>query len=355
MNKKRILTILAVLLVISAITLTLLKNKKTLDENKQPVNRSQIPVTVTLDTVKMIKIDGALNLPATLSAWEEANITAEIPGRIQDLNIDLGSVINKEQVIGHIDVSENQIKLAAVELAIEKLNRDYERNKVLAAGNATNASAVTDAKYDLDSKKLEAAQMRSQIEKAGITSPISGIITEKKTVTGEFVNTGSVIAAIADTRRLKARVYVPENKVFTLKPGGKAQITTATWPGQLFEGIVNYISPKGDDNHNYLVELSVSNKKGNFLKAGLYVQVVFGTVKNEHALQIPKAALAEGVKNPYVYVAVNNTAEERKLVLGRENGEYIEVISGLNEGEQVITSGLINILAGSRIEAIHKN
>jgi RND family efflux transporter MFP subunit len=355
MNKKRMLTLIAVLLIITTIILTLFKNKKTLNENKKPVNRSQIPVTVTIDTVKMMKMNGRLTLPATLTAWEEANISAEISGRIEILTIKLGSMAYKGQLIGRIDVSENRIKLESAELAIEKLNRDYERNKILAAGNATNANAVKDAQYELDSKKLEAAQLRSQIAKANIISPITGIITEKKTVTGELVNTGSVIATVADTRRLKARVYVPENHVFLFKAGAKAQVTTASFPGANFEGVVTYISPKGDDNHNYLVELAITNNNRNALKAGLYVQAVFDAAKDEQALQIAKAALAEGLKNPYVYVAENNIARERKLVPGRENGEYVEVVSGLKEGEKVITSGLINILPGSHIEAVHKN
>lgn len=355
MNKKRILTVLAVLLAISSIVFTLLKNKKTLNENKMPVNRSQIPVTVTVDTVKMMKMNGALMLPATLAAWEEANISAETSGRIENLTIELGSIANKGQVIGHIDATENRIKLESAALAIEKLNRDYERNKILVAGNATNANAVKDAQYDLDSKKLEAAQLRSQIAKANIISPISGIVTEKKAVTGEFVNNGSVIASVADTRHLKAKVYFPENQIFLLRAGEKARITTASFPGETFEGVVTYISPKGDDNHNYLVELSVTNNKRNALKAGLYVQAVFDATKDEQVLQIPKAALVEGLKNPYVYVAENNLARESKLVLGRENGEYVEVVSGLKEGEKVITSGLINILPGSHIEAVHKN
>lgn len=353
MNTRRIITILIVLLAIGGIVLVLFKNKKALDESKKPVDRSLIPVYVTLDTVKMQDISGEFSLPAALAAKTEANITAEIGGRIQTLNIELGSYVRQGQAVGHIDVSENQLKLEAAELAIEKLNRDYERNKVLLEGNATNANAVTDAKYDLDSKKLEAAQLRSQIAKANLISPVSGTIAEKKVVAGEYVNTGTTIAAVVDMHYLKARVNVPENKVYALKKGQTARITTASFPGKNINGIINFISPRGDDNHNYQVELLVESTDVS-LKAGLYVQVSFGAIKNESALQIPKSALVEGIKNPYVYVADSNIAQERKLVVGRENGEYVEVLSGLKEGELVIGSGQINVLPGSHIEAIQK-
>jgi RND family efflux transporter MFP subunit len=355
MKSKRIFTILIVIAIIGVIVFLLFRNKKTLDENKKPVDRSHVPVSVSLDTARVMAIQEEISLPATLAAKDEGNISAEISGRIERLNIELGTVVGKGQVVGHIDIKETQLKLEAAELSIEKLNRDYERNKILVAGNATNANAVTDAKYDLDSKKLEAAQLRSQIAKSNIVSPVSGVVTDKKMVSGEYVNAGGVIGTVVDVYNLKAKVYIPENKVMSIKAGQNALVTTESFPGEKFTGKVIFVSPKGDDNHNYLAELLIENKDGNRLKAGLYVQVLFAGKQQREALQIQKIALVEGTKNPYVYVAQNGKAVEKKIITGRENGEYIEVLSGLSNGEHVITSGLINILPGSFVQSIDQN
>lgn len=352
MKRKRIITIAVVIAIIAAIIFLLIRNKRALDEKKQPVDRSHIPVTVAVYKVKTMGLNEALSLPATLMAKDEGNIAAETGGRIDRLDIELGKRVRKGETVGHIDVQEAQLKLAAAELSVEKLSRDYERNKVLAAGNATNANAVTDAKYELDNKKLEAAQLRSQITKAAIISPVNGIVTDKKVVSGEYVTTGSVVATVVDMNNIKAKVYVPENRIMSIAVGQSAGITTVTLPGKNFRGNVSFVSPKGDDNHNYLVEVTLERSAADILKAGLYVNVTIGEKKEAVVLQVPKTALVEGVKNPYVYIIRDSKAEQRKLMLGRENGEFVEVLSGIEEGQLVITSGLINILPGSYVKQI---
>jgi len=355
MKRSRILTVLVIVTIIGLILFTLFRNKKTLEERKEPVDRSKIPVSVTLDTVKVMSINSEISIPATLAAMEEGDIAAEISGRIESLGIELGSVVKKGQYIGHIDTKENELKLQAAELSVEKLNRDYERSKVLLAGNATNANAVTDAKYDLENKRLEVGQLRSQISKANIKSPVAGIVTDKKMVNGEYVNAGGVIATVVNLHNLKAKVYVPENQVMSVKVGQVAKVTTESFGDESFTGKVNFVSPKGDENHNYLVEVLIGNAAAARLKAGLYVQVYFGGKQQVQALQIPKTALVEGIKNPYVFVVQDGKAVEKKITIGRENGEYVEVLTGLNAGEHVITSGLINIVPGSYVQSVELN
>jgi RND family efflux transporter MFP subunit len=152
---------------------------------------------------------------------------------------------------------------------------------------------------------------------------------------------------------LKANVSVPESQVLNIKKGQKAVITSQSYPGEHFTGIVNYVSPKGDDNHNYTVQLSIANTSSMQLKAGLYVEIQFTVAKiNQSLLMINKNALADGVKNPVVFVFKNGVVKKRKLVTGTEQGDYIEVKSGLSTGELVVTSGQINLSDGSKAQII---
>ncbi|PZR37637.1 MAG: efflux transporter periplasmic adaptor subunit [Azospira oryzae] len=352
---KRIITIGVVVLVILAILFTLIKNKKTLDSKNVVTDRSAVPVAVTLIQVAQQAITEQINIPATLIAQEEASIVVSSSGRIVSLSFKLGSVVRKGQVIGHLDVDELKLKLQSAEVSIAKLTKDLERNKILVEGNATNAKTVQDSQFDLDSKRLEADQLRKQISNGVIQAPISGIISEKQKEAGEYVGNNEMIGKVVNTNSLKARVYVSENNVFKLKNGQRATITTEVFPTETFNGIISFISPQGDDNHNYLVELAVDNNKSSRLKAGMYAMINFNESGTSTALQIPKSALVDGVKNPYVYVADGNKAVEKKIIIGREWGNKVEVISGLQEGDQIIMSGQINIVNGSTIKAIASN
>jgi RND family efflux transporter MFP subunit len=353
MRAKRIFTILLIVSIPIAIIFVLMSNKKTLDERKQTVDRSNIAVKVTIDTVSLKAVDGSLTQPATLITDNDISISAETAGKISNLNIELGTAVKKGQVIGHIDATENQQKLEAALLSITKLTSDYERSKALLAGNATNANAVTDAKYELDAKKLEAAQLRTQISRSNIIASIDGVVTERQKTAGEYVTTGTVLATITNVNTLKANVNVPESQVLQMKKGQKASITVQAYPEEHFTGTVNYISPKGDENHNYIVQLAVTNTGSMLLKAGLYVDVQFKLAENNRSLLlINKNALVEGVKNPYVFVFKKGVVEKRKLTTGTEYGDYIEVKSGLSEGELVVTSGQINLSDGIKAQII---
>jgi len=132
--------------------------------------------------------------------------------------------------------------------------------------------------------------------------------------------------------------------------GQPAQVTSSIFPGKLTKGIVKYIAPKGDENHNYRVEVEIPNSG---YKAGTYVNVKFSFKKPAEALQIPKIALVEGVKNPFVYVVNGNSIAVRKLELGEEVGQNVVVKSGLTPGEKVITSGQINLTASSKISIVN--
>jgi membrane fusion protein, multidrug efflux system len=177
---KRILTFSLLALAIVGIVVVLLGNKNKLDERKVPVDRSIIPVSVATYEVKAVAMEKSFEAPATLAAQEDAIAAAEIAGRIERLSFSLGSRVQKGQTIGRIDVREKEIKLEAAQLAIDHLGREYERNKILAEGNAINTKTLQDSKYEYDSKVLEAAELKAQISDANIRAPIGGMITEKK-------------------------------------------------------------------------------------------------------------------------------------------------------------------------------
>jgi RND family efflux transporter MFP subunit len=352
--KKKIIIISGLVVVLLAIVLTLANNKRKINASKKVVDRSSVPVYVSTFNVQPLAIQGNLNVPAVLSANEEAGIATATSGKIISLNIELGSKVSKGQIIGVLDVKQKELNLKSTELTVAKMEKDYDRDKILLQGDAATQSTVTKSQYDYESNKIQAALIRQQIQDGNIVAPISGIITDKKLVAGEYVNTGAQIATVVDISKLKAVVFVNESDVFQLEEGDQVKITTDVFPGVAFTGQITFISPKGDDNHNYRVELAVTNNNKIKLKAGIYIMAEFNVGADRTALQIPKRALVEGMKNPYVFIAVGNKAQTRNLSLGREIGENIEVLKGLTAGDKVITDGQINLIEGSKIETAKK-
>lgn len=348
--KTKIISIVVIIILIALVAFKLTSNKQKINESNKTVDRSEIPVAVTVYEVKTLPISGNVSRPSLLEPKDEASVAVGVGGKLESLRVELGTKVSKGQIIGTVDTKVMRVNMKALELTVAKLKRDYDRNGELLKGNAISENAVTDSKFAYETKQLELAQLKQQISDANIIAPISGVVVEKKLLPGEFVSPGTEIVKIADVSTIKTNVYVNETEIYQLKMNQSVSITASVFPGKTMTGKITYISPRADANHNYKVEVDVSRKEVPELKAGTYVNVSFDTQKQEDVLQIPKRALVEGTKNPYVFVNENNKSVTRKIVLGRESGENVEVISGLKAGEQIVSDGQINLISGSNIE-----
>ena len=347
--------IAGIVLVIALIGFRLVKNKQTINELNKPVDRSAVKVPVTVTKAFNGTVEGTFVLPAVVKPVNEANISLNTSGKIKSLNFDLGTRVTKGQVIGSLDNSLKQINLEAAELLVDKSKTDYERIKQLYEGKASTEVDYNNSKYTYENAKSQAAQIRQQIADASIVAPQSGVITKKNVEEGEFVNIGATVATVVDITTLKADVMVSEKDVYRLKEEMPVTIISDIFPDKEFKGKIRFISPAGDDSHNYEVEVTVDNNDKSAMKAGTFIKVQFDIKGSNTALQIPKLALVEGTKNPHVYVVNGDKLQIKKITLGRDLGENIEVLGGLSEGEPVITSGQINLTESSLIEVINNS
>jgi membrane fusion protein (multidrug efflux system) len=350
--KKSILILVSVVALVLLIGVRLYSNKQTLNEKNKVVDRSGIPVPVTTVKVGKQDVSGKFSLPAVLEPVYSANVSINAAGKIQYLHLELGTVVQKGQVLGSVDNSLKQLNLKAAQLLADKNEADYLRIKDLYDGKAATEVDLINARYNMENAKVQVAQIRQQIADGLVIAPISGVVTKKNVEAGEFVNMGSPIATVVDVSSLKSYVQVNEKNIYRLSKGKPVAVRTDIYPGKIFKGKILYISPNGDESHSYEVGISIENDKQAPLKGGTFIRVDFDASEGDHVLQIPKMALVEGVKNPYVYAVEGTRPAVRKVVLGRDLGEKIEVVSGLEEGDEIVTSGQINISDKSILEVV---
>ena len=275
MKNNIIIAIIAILL-IGGMAYKLTQNKKIITKNEQPVDRTNVPVSVTTFDANYFPVSTDYALPAVLDINKSGIITATQPGKLASFNVEIGSHVTKGQLIGKIDSRQREIGIKSSDATIKKLEADLQRTKDLIEGDAAPATAVNDLNYNLETTKIQKENMQQQIADNNIYAPISGIVVQKNANAGEFANPGTPLASIMDVSVLKAIVYVSETNVYDLKLGQAAQVTSSIFPGKLTKGIVKYIAPKGDENHNYRVEVEIPNSG---YKAGTYVNIKFSFKK----------------------------------------------------------------------------
>lgn len=350
--KRKFILPLIVAVTVLGFGFQLAANKKKIDEANTPVDRSGFAIPVTTLTAAPAAIPGSFSVPGELQPREQAQVMVNASGKLAYLSVDLGSRVHKGQVLGSLDVKQKQLDLAAAELTMNKLKKDNERYRDLFAGKATSEASFDDVRFNYENAKVKVDLIRQQIHDAQVISPVDGIVVKRNIEVGEYVNPGVMVLEVVDVSRLKAGVHVSEREAYRLKEGHPVSVTTDVMPGKTFKGTVSFVSPQGDASHNYHVEVAVENSGAQVLKSGTFVNVTFDPGQAGNALLLPKTALVEGLKNPFVYVVEAGRAAVRTLTLGREVGEQVEVINGLRNGDVVVLTGQLNLTAGHLVEVV---
>jgi membrane fusion protein, multidrug efflux system len=349
---KKFITIAVIIALLALIVLRLVSNKEKIESTKD-VKTDLNYVTVNVANVQKMTLNDSLKLIGYLDAFTEVDIAAEASGVITSLNANLGDVKSKGAVLATIDDKLKQLAVRKAKIDLDKLQKNLERYENLYKGGTLTEQQLDDTQTMYDSAVLQLQQAQKQLDDATITAPITGIVSRKLFEKGEFVNMASPMFTMVDISRFKIKLNVSEANVYQLKTGDIALVTTDVYPGVKLQGKISYISPKGDETHNYAVEIEMANSKENPLKSGTFANVQIQLPTRADALYIPREALLGSVNEAKVYLAENGKAKLRTITVREGNDQYLQVISGLNENEKVVVNGQINLADGKEIKIIN--
>jgi RND family efflux transporter MFP subunit len=349
---KKIIIIVVALAILSLIIFRLSISYKKTNASKD-VSTDLAYVSVNVSPVLKMSINDSLQLTGYMEAYSKIDIAAEAQGTIKSLNAALGQKISKGGIIANIDDKLKKLAVQTAVISVTKLKKDLERYNNLYAGGTVTEQQLNEAQNSYDNAEIQLEQAKKQLSDATIKSPISGVITRKQVEGGEYINIGSPIVTIVDISRLKIKLNVSEANVYQLKLNDKATITTDVYPGVTFRGNISFISSQGDDSHNYPVEILIPNNSKYPLKSGTFANVMIKLPVVAEAAYIPRESLLGSITDAEVYVAENNKAILKKIVVGNANDKYIKVISGLNDGDKVIVTGLINLSENKAIKIVN--
>ncbi|MCL2028160.1 MAG: efflux RND transporter periplasmic adaptor subunit [Bacteroidales bacterium] len=352
MKLKTIIISIVLIVVIGAMVIKLISNKKVVEERKG-VQTEQAGIAVSVALAEMQETSSELNLLGTAMPNREVTVAAGTGGRIVQVNFKLGDFVSAGTVLARVDDVHKRLAFEAAQLNYDKYKDDYERFQVLREGDAVSEVQLRDMKMAYENAKIQLDNAKKQLDDTRIVAPFSGHVFSRNTELGEYVNVGSSIAGIADLSQLKVSLAVSENTVYQLKKGQLATVTTDIYPEMVYKGSISNISPRGNAVHTYPIEIMIPNDARKPLKAGTFVNITIQLGgKSESVLMIPRTAIVSSVKDPAVYVVKNNVARLTPIVTGRNHGTFLEIVSGLSAGDQVVIGGQINLSDGAKVAVL---
>lgn len=309
-----------------------------------PVGPTSVEVAVTrYDDVPQTEV-----YSTNVQAYVVNNVVPQTGSRIKKINAEVGDFVSKGQVLAEMDQSsleQTRLKLENDEVELGRLKQLYEQGGL--------------SKSDYESMVLAYNVSKSQydnlLENTILRSPISGVITARNYDTGDMYAMSSPIYVVQQISPVKLLVGISETDYTKVKKGDSVKVEADALPGRVFEGKVNRIYPTIDPvTHTFTAEVVVSNSD-RALRPGMYARVTVTFAVN-HSIIIPDSAVVKmqgaGQKSVFVLNG-DNTVSSRVITLGRHvgNNEY-EVLSGLEEGEKVVSKGHTNLKTGEEVNVI---
>ena len=341
-------------------------------------------------TAKVVEtpVGETVTVNGTLAAYDQTTVGIKVPGRLQTITVDLGSVVHKGQSIAQLEQQDYKLRVQQAEAAMAQararlgLSPDGADDRVTSeeTGTVRQAKAVLDdaklkreraaklvaqgvipnAEFDtvdsdykvaisryqdaveeirnrqglLAQRRSELALAKQQLADTVVYAPLDGVVLTKKASVGEYLAAGAPVVDIVRINPLRLRVEVPERESHNIRNGQSVRVSVEGDPNS-YLGYVKRLSPTiGEQNRVLAVEADVANNGR--LRPGAFVKAEIITNQSATAVTVPTNAIVTFAGIEKVLVVENGKAVEKPVTTGRRGSDWIEIKSGVNVGDTVV-------------------
>jgi RND family efflux transporter MFP subunit len=327
----------------------------------------------SIPTISLAKVEGGgerqLVLPGDVQAFNTAPIHARVSGYLKRFYVDIGTPVQAGQVLADVDTPDldQQVLQARADLATAQANQSLatttaKRWQGLVAADAVSKQEAEEKVGDLAAKSSLVNASRANLDRLlalesfkKIVAPFSGVVTSRSTDIGALISStggpGDVaLFTVADQRKLRVYVRVPQNYSALVHKGLSADLTVPEYAGQTFTAVVvNSAQAVGAQSGAELVELQLDNADGR-IKSGDYAQVTFRLTSAANTTRIPVTAIQYRHAGPVVaVVGADNHVTIKPVIVARDLGSSVEIGSGLSAGDRVIDNPPESLAAGDLV------
>ena len=301
-------------------------------------------VKVKIEQVSAQDVDQIADFTATVEANIKNNIAPQSPVRIEKLFAEVGDHVKEGQLLVKMDA--NNLKQAKVQLENQEV--EFKRIDELYKVGGASKSAWDAQKTQLD---ISRESFKNLQENTQLLSPISGIITARNYDNGDMYSGGDPIFTVEQIRPVKLFVNVSESYFTYVKKGNEVDIKLDVYGDEVFKGKVSLVYPTIDAaTRTFPVEIKIANADER-VRPGMFARATmnFGTLN--HVVAPDQAIVKQsGSGDRYIYVYKNGKVSYQKVELGRRMGNKYEIVSGVDNGDQVVITGQNRLTNGMEVE-----
>ncbi len=327
--------------------------------NDQPATKTGVAPATTAVTVEVVaaarrSISASYNATAALEAPNEAQVVAKTSGVLLKLMVEEGDTVKAGQVLARIDPERTQLEVRRAQALLNKLEADLARSKELYERKLIAADAYEKIRYDVETQRAVFDMAKLELSYTDIVAPISGVVAQRMAKVGNLIQLNSPLFRIVDTTRLEATLNVPEREIATMHAGAPVSMQVDALAGVAFAGQIERVSPVIDAGSGTF-RVVCSFTPDTRLRPGMFGRIGVVFDRRDDVLTVPRVALLEGEGESAVYRIEAGKAVRVPVQLGYLSGDVAEIRSGLNDGDEVVTTGKIALRDGASVEVIRSS
>lgn len=291
----------------------------------QAVSRGTIPVEI--------------HAMGSLVAEHQITLTSEIAGQVAKIFFKDGALVARGTPLIQLDDTIPKAQLASAQADFNFSKITYQRRETLGKKGLWPAQEIDQAQADFEEKKALLQEKQAIVDKMLLVAPFDGVLGKAQVSLGHYVMPGQALVSLTDIQYLRAEFSVPEKYLPLLKLGQTVKIATTAYPGKNFEGKIAYISPTIDVSDRSIALYAEVSNTDRLLTAGMSVSIQQNLGMQTNTILVPAKSIIATMDGQQVYKIIQKKAYAVPILLGRRNGEVVEVLQGLAEKDLIVVAG----------------
>jgi membrane fusion protein (multidrug efflux system) len=321
------------------------------------------PEAVTSIVAKREVWPASMNVIGTMEAVHGVTVSADLPGAVEKIDFVSGQSVRAGDILVELDTRQERAQLAALEAQRDLAHVNFDREQQL-----VDEGVISRVEYDQATAQQKATaanveEIRATIERKTIRAPFSGILGIRKVNLGQYMSAGDAVAPLQSLDPIYVNVGVPQQAIGQIQVGRSLRVISENLAGQVFTGKVTAIDSVVDQTTRTIqVQATLSNPEGK-LRPGMFVQVEVVLGASRPVIALPTSAINYAPYGDSVFVITDmkdpkgqtyRGVRQQFVKLEGSRGDQVAVVSGVNPGDEVVTSGVFKLRNGAAVQVNNK-
>jgi membrane fusion protein, multidrug efflux system len=321
------------------------------------------PESVTSVVAQRQEWPATTGVIGTMEAVHGVMVSADLPGSVARINFDSGKAVKEGDILVELDTREERAQLASLEAQRDLAKINYERTEQLVKDGVISRLEYDQATAQQKQTEANVGQIRATIERKTIRAPFSGTLGIRKVNLGQYLSAGNPVVELQALNPIYVNFGLPQQALGQVRVGRNLRVTSEDLPGKVFAGKVTALDSVVDQTtRNVQVQATLPNPEGK-LHPGMFVQVEVVLGISRSVVTLPASAISYAPYGDSVFVITDlktpkgqtyRGVRQQFVKLEGSRGDQVAVISGLNPGDEVVTSGVFKLRNGAAVQVNNK-